>query len=114
PEAKLTSASRIVRLPFRKITDDELHGTAPGAQRFINPAIYEKEIPPLLEMIKRLGTQEVELQTIGIDEYSFVSMPRELFVEYGLRIKERAHPRRAVVVGLANGSVGYIPTREAF
>ncbi len=32
----------------------------------------------------------------------------------GLRIKERTSPKRAHVVGYANGMVGYLPTKEAF
>jgi hypothetical protein len=40
--------------------------------------------------------------------------PAEYFVENGLKIKERAWPRRALVVELANGFIGYVPHREAF
>ena len=54
------------------------------------------------------------MQVLFLDEYAFVSIPGEFFVELGLRIKERAYPRRACVVGLANGIVGYIPHKEAF
>ncbi len=32
----------------------------------------------------------------------------------GLQIKQACHPRRALVVGGANGMVGYVPTAEAF
>jgi len=36
------------------------------------------------------------------------------FVQHGLRIKLESGPRRTVVVGHANGMVGYVPTKEAF
>lgn len=38
----------------------------------------------------------------------------ELFAALGLAVKQAAYPWRALVVGLANGMVGYVPTREAF
>ena len=47
-------------------------------------------------------------------EYAFVGIPAEYFVEHGLRIKEECYPKRALVVGHANGMVGYVPTRMAF
>jgi hypothetical protein len=49
-----------------------------------------------------------------LDEYAFVSLPGEVFVEIGLRIKEGAYPAHALVAGLANGMVGYVPHREAY
>ncbi|HWB52730.1 MAG TPA: hypothetical protein VG722_00990 [Tepidisphaeraceae bacterium] len=113
-DAKIRVASRTIRLPFRKITEDEINGTVFGAQRFIDPGIYERLIPPLVEKLKRLGSQPIELQIIGFDEYVFVAIPAELFVELGLEIKQRVNPRRAIVVGLANGIIGYLPTLDAF
>jgi hypothetical protein len=113
-DAKISVASRTLNLPFRKITDDEIRGTTRGAQRFIDPTIYDRLIPTVVEQIKKMGTHEAEVQVISIDDHAFVSIPAELFVELGLRIKERSHPKRAVVVGCANGMLGYVPTKEAF
>ncbi len=110
----LGASSRTVQLPFRKITEDEIRGTAKGAQRFVDPAIYDRTIPALVEQIRRRGTQPAEVQVLAIDEYAYVGIPAEYFVEHGLRIKEQAHPRRALVVTHANGMVGYVPHKEAF
>jgi len=49
-----------------------------------------------------------------LDEYAFIGIPAEFFVELGLAIKERAHPKHALVFGLANGMVGYVPHKAAF
>ncbi|MDD3840936.1 MAG: hypothetical protein PHP06_10325 [Clostridia bacterium] len=38
----------------------------------------------------------------------------ELFVEYGLEIKEKSPYRNTMVFGFTNQSIGYIPTKEAF
>ncbi|MBW3624679.1 MAG: hypothetical protein KY468_14845 [Armatimonadetes bacterium] len=101
-------------LPFRAITDAEIRGTTPGAQRFIDPAIYDRAMPELVERIRREGHQPAEVQAFSLDEFSFVSVPAELFVQLGLRVKEQSAPRRALIVGFANGYVGYVPHREAF
>ena len=89
-------------------------GTVHGAQRFIDPAIYERDIPRLLERIRRMGAQPAQVQALFVNDRVFVGIPAELFVQVGLRIKEGAWPKRALVVGQANGMVGYVPHGEAF
>lgn len=114
PEVALSSAAQTIQLPFRNATEAEIKGTVRGAQRFVDPSIYDRNIPVLLEKIRRRGTNPAEVQALFLDEYALVAIPAEYFVELGLRIKEEAWPRRALVVGYANGMVGYVPTREAF
>jgi len=108
------TAARTVRLPFRDATAQEANGTVRGAQRFIDSAIYDREIPRALERFRRLGTQPAEVQVVFVGDWAYVGIPAEYFVQHGLRIKEAAHPRHALVVGHANGMVGYVPHREAF
>jgi len=112
---RLASRSKTVRLPFREITDEEIRGTVPGAQRFVDPTIYDDVIPAEVERIGRLGGAEpAEVQVLRINDVALAAIPGEFFVELGLRIKARAWPRKALVVSCANGRVGYLPTREAF
>lgn len=113
-EMSLDASKATVQLPYRTITDAEVNGTARGAQRFIDPKLYDTFMPNLLERIRIRGTQPAEVQALSIGDVSFVSMPAEYFVELGLRIKLESHPRHALVVGHANGMVGYLPTKEAF
>jgi len=61
-----------------------------------------------------MGTQPAEVQALFLDEYAFVGIPAEYFVQHGLRIKREGWPRHALVVAHANGMVGYVPTKEAF
>jgi len=105
---------KTIQLPFRQVTDEEVKGTVKGAERFIDSAIYEREMPQVLERIRRMGAQPAEVQVIFLDEYAYTGIPAEYFVQHGLRIKEQCYPRRALVVGQANGMVGYVPHREAF
>lgn len=113
-EVALSACSRTVPLPYRKPTRAQVRGIAKGAQRFVDPAIYDRTMDALLQRIAARGTQPAEVQALNVDEFSFVGIPAEYFVEHGLRIKEETWPRRALVVSHANGMVGYVPTRQAF
>ncbi len=106
--------SRTVNLPFRAFTEDDIRGTTRGAQRFVDPTAYDREMPRLIEMIGEKGSQEAEVQVISLDEYAVAGVPSDYFVQHGLRIKEEAHPRRALVAGYTNGDVGYCPHKDAF
>jgi len=110
----LATASRTIRLPYRRYTKEEVAGTIRGAQRFVDPAIYDRGMPDLLKRIKMRKTQPVEIQVLSLGDVDFAAMPAEYFVEFGLKIKEAVHPRRALVVSCANGMVGYVPTQAAF
>jgi hypothetical protein len=50
---------------------------------------------------------------IAVDDTAFLSFPGELFTEIGLKIKAASPFARSYIIGLANGSVGYVPARKA-
>jgi neutral ceramidase len=58
------------------------------------------------------GLLPIELQGVRVGDALFVAVPAEVFVEIGLRLK-RNSPHKTFIVGLANGYIGYLPTREA-
>jgi hypothetical protein len=113
-QARLGSRAETITVPFRTITEDEIRGTVRGAQRFVDTAIYDREIPRVVERVRQRGAERAQVQAHFLDEYAFVAVPAEYFVELGLRIKEQTWPRRALIVGFANGMLGYVPHREAF
>ncbi len=111
----LGTASRLLALPYRTLADGEIGGRVRGAQRFIDAAIYERRIPELVAKIRaREGVHRAEIQVLRLGAWFVVAVPGECFVEFGLRIKEGAHPGHAWVVSCANGRAGYLPTEEAF
>lgn len=59
------------------------------------------------------GYLPIELQALRIGETAFVAIPAEVFVEIGLKLKSVA-PHKTFVVGIANGYIAYLPTREAY
>ncbi|MGI5923499.1 MAG: hypothetical protein ACOX9E_06105 [Lentisphaeria bacterium] len=103
-----------IEVPVRRLTQKELRGLTPGAQRFIDPAIYERLMPALAERLRAMPYQPLQLQGIRVGELCMVGIPAEIFTEYGLQIKELAWPQNTIVISHANGMVGYVPTREAF
>ena len=58
---------------------------------------------------------EVEVQVIALGrDLAWVSLPGEIFVELGLAIKAASPFKQTILVELANGSIGYIPTKRAY
>ncbi len=113
-ELALGVRSRTIQLPYRKVTPEEIAGTIRGAQRFVDPAAYDRGMPALLRRIEERKTQPAEVQVLFLGEWAYAAIPAEYFVQLGLRIKEGCHPRHVLVVSCANGMVGYVPHREAF
>jgi hypothetical protein len=59
--------------------------------------------------------QEVEVQVIALgNELAWVGLPGEIFAELGLAIKQSSPFKQTIIAELANGSIGYIPTKRAF
>lgn len=56
---------------------------------------------------------EIELQGIRVSDAVFIAVPAEVFVEIGLQLKKYA-PQKTYIIGIANGYIGYLPTREAY
>lgn len=59
------------------------------------------------------GHLPIELQGFRVGDAAFIAVPGEVFVEIGLTIKRRL-PHLTFIVGIANGYIGYMPTREAY
>ncbi len=61
------------------------------------------------------GRVEAELQALKIGPYLLLTMPGEPMVEYGFKLEaaiaDRAIP---IIVGYANGNIGYIATAQAY
>jgi hypothetical protein len=115
-------SSELVELPLAPVTAEDVAaakavvaqvrgGTKP-APKFLDQVKAFKA----LDVAGRLGKPlSVEVQVISLgDDLAWVSLPGEIFVELGLSIKAASPFRTTVIAELANGSVGYIPTRVAY
>jgi neutral ceramidase len=55
----------------------------------------------------------VQVIALG-NEVAWVSLPGEIFTELGLAIKLDSPFPHTIIAELANGSIGYIPSRRAY
>jgi hypothetical protein len=91
-----------------------------AASRSASPAYDHKEIKyaeMVLELMEEKRARPLipgEIQAFRLGEVGVAMLPGEIFVEHGLEIKLRSPARRTFVVELANGIMGYVPTRRAF
>ncbi|MCX7426743.1 MAG: hypothetical protein NTW96_14090 [Planctomycetia bacterium] len=74
---------------------------------------WEKETLLLDAILAKHPEAEVEVQAIQIGPVAIVTNPAEMFVQYGLDLKRRSNFPLTFPVELANGCIGYVPTREA-
>lgn len=56
---------------------------------------------------------EIEQVCVTIGDNALISFPGELFTEIGQQIKAQSPLKHTWCLGLANGQIGYVPTREA-
>ncbi len=121
PRGTLRVKSAKVRLPLAKITPEDVE-----TARAVVARLNGKDKPPafleqvrafkVLDVEARQGEPiEVEVQVVALgDTIAWVSLPGEIFVELGLAIKQDSPYPHTIIAELANGAIGYIPSRRAY
>ena len=117
-KVRLGMLQRDVTLKHRRPTPAMLA----RAQQIVamNDPAEKAKLPPLAEayarmtiaQAKRPETLTVPLQVIRIGETAICAIPFETFAEIGLDLKRRSPFPRTIVVSIANGYNGYLPTPE--
>lgn len=118
-DLRLGMLQREVTLKFRKPTPQQLEEA-----KLIMSIKDKAEIEKLPNRAKNYAgsavnaaerpeeTLTVKLQAIRIGDYAVCGIPFETFVEIGLDLKKRSPFSKTMVIGLANGKHGYLPTPE--
>ena len=121
PVATAAPAARaeVVPLELAPIKPGDLEKARKTAVKFGKdaPTFLERvEAYKVLDVAVREGKPlEAEVQVFSLgDDLAFVALPGEIFVELGLSVKQRSPFKHTVIAELANGSVGYVPTRRAY
>ena len=118
-----TAAPRVRRevlaLPLAPIRSGDVEPAMKTAVRFGKgePTFLERvNAYKVIDVHARQGKPlEAEVQVFSLGhELAFVALPGEIFVELGLYMKQHSPFRHTIIAELANGSVGYVPTRRAF
>jgi len=107
-----------VALPLRQVTRER----AAEAEKIVERASIGKADFTLDVVAARrdrdlgqLGsTLTVPVQALRVGDIAIVGVPGELFVELGLTLKQESPFTHTFVAELANGGIGYIPTRKAY
>ena len=88
-----------------------MYHNSPSFQEWI-----ARETLGMWEWQRRAGSRElhedVEIQALRLGDIAVACVPCEYFSEFGLEIKDKSPFANTMVVHLANGWHGYIPTRE--
>lgn len=111
-----------IKLPLRKIPRFEIEKARKLVQGRktkkislidgLSEEVYAEQILALSKIGKESLSSEIQVVSLG--DIALVSIPGELFVEYGLEIKKKSPFPHTFIIGYANDYVGYIPTLEAF
>ena len=114
----LDARSVVAPMPIRHVPDDLLawakNVQADADQHSLVDRRYAGMIFELAEEKRVKPTTDAEVQAFRLGDVAWVMLPGEIFVEFGLDIKLRSPATRTFVTELANGVVGYVPTRRAF
>jgi neutral ceramidase len=118
-DVKLGMLQREIILKYRRPTSEQV-SAAQDVLAIKDKAAIEK-LPRLAQnyarnVIKaaerREDTLAVKLQAIRIGDLAVCGIPFETFAEIGLELKQRSPFEQTMVIGLANGRYGYLPTPE--
>jgi hypothetical protein len=128
-EGSLAVLSEIVDVPLQSFTEKDLA----WAQQVSNSALSSKSEEPnerqqFLDGVKRrriialnelkqkgITSLKLDVQVVRLtSNTAIVTLPGEMFVEYGLMIKNCSPFENTFVVELANNSVSYVPNKKAF
>ena len=99
-----------LRIPLRPWPQEEdpTYPRAPGN------SYYERAEKDWPQYLKTNSPQEVRVNIIRIGDTVICTNPAELFVEYGLQIRDASPARVTFISQLTDGYIGYIPTEKAF
>ncbi|XZE43678.1 neutral/alkaline non-lysosomal ceramidase N-terminal domain-containing protein [Pirellulaceae bacterium SH467] len=117
---KLHATSKLVTLPVAKHAAERVSWAKEIAEKST-----QSPQPPFRDMVEAFRILDiearnkepysVEVQVLSLGrEIAWVSLPGEIFVQLGIAIKDGSPFRVTSVHELANGSIGYIPTQQAY
>ncbi|MEY5025517.1 MAG: hypothetical protein RLZZ244_1045 [Verrucomicrobiota bacterium] len=118
-DVRVAMIQREVALAYRRPSEEQL-AEARSIVAIRDKAAIE-QLPRLAQNYARstIGAAErseptltVQLQAIRIGDTALCGIPFETFVETGLELKKRSPFPHTLVIGLANGRHGYLPTPE--
>lgn len=121
-DTSIKTTSIKYQIPKRKITAEELKWaedvlkvTADGKFEAMRDGVGDDFKAGLYKSIHESKETAIDIEQIGftVAGAAFITFPGEIFTEIGMKIKQKSPFEHTYFLGLANGSKGYIPTRQA-
>jgi hypothetical protein len=118
-DLSLGMVQRDITLNYRQPTEQELADAKKVLATTDKDALAQ--LPRLADHYARRTVQAAEreeatlnvpIQALHVGDLAICAIPFETFVEIGLELKDRSPFAQTMVVGLANGRYGYLPTPE--
>ena len=117
----LRSAVARVRIPLRKVPADFVADAEArlGGQDLAVPP-QDVELIRLWEVLllhlerEQQGFVEAEVMALAVGDALVVGLPGEIFTDFGRQVRAASPFAHTLVVELANGCHGYVPTEQAF
>jgi hypothetical protein len=132
----LAIASGTIYLPLQDYTDAELQWSKEGEMPLYNEREFLErrrklkisvwEVQPPLEQMRKFEAVPpsvsgdpwrlpVEIHVFRLDKNTaIVTMPGELFSEFGIDLKKRSPFANTMLIELANADIAYVPVKQAF
>ncbi len=120
--APLRIKAERVTLPLTKLAAGDVEKAQATIARMSGEASKRPAFMEMVQAFKVLDVAErngalyqVEVQVIALgNDVAWVSLPGEVFTELGLAIKQDSPFPVTIIAELANGLLGYIPSRRAY
>ncbi|MCX7826736.1 MAG: neutral/alkaline non-lysosomal ceramidase N-terminal domain-containing protein [Verrucomicrobiae bacterium] len=116
PTPRLGMVQREVTLQYRRPSAEQV---AEAKKALATPKADREKLPRLAEHYARATLAAAErkedattvlVQAIRIGDFAICALPFEVFCEIGLELKKRSPFPRTMVISIANGRHGYLPT----
>ena len=124
-EAVLKHEKLTVDLPLRRVTPKEYENAVESMEKYAAKVKDHVNFDDNAKMHIHTGTilrweeqhtkdiEPVEVHIARLGNIAFATNPFELFLDYGNKIRARSRARQTVLIQLACGSRGYLPTEKA-
>tara|TARA_B100001245_G_scaffold217717_1_gene186400 strand:- start:38 stop:601 length:564 start_codon:yes stop_codon:yes gene_type:complete len=112
----LRFASEVLEIPDRSLEESEFcEDNCRGTDTEYIEYARNRYTPEMIAIQDRGPTScLVEISAISMGDVAIATNPAELFVEYGLEIKEKSPFEITMISELTNGYCGYVPTEAGF
>ena len=124
-EAILKHEKLTVDLPFRRVTPKEYEEAVRAMREYSERVVDHVNFEDNAKMHIHTGTilryeqqhtkdiESVEVHIARLGNIAIATNPFELFLDYGNQIRARSRARQTILIQLACGAKGYLPTEKA-